>query len=255
MVFKIDCSCGSFIGNGRNNNEDNFYFNKKHLPLINKGLKNPIKCEKTTGDPVVFAVFDGIGGESNGEEAAYVASEIFGKESKILEEIAMSGKEYMYRTCEKANNSIDKIRTEKHLKTMGTTVAAVFLSQDEIVACNVGDSKIFRIRDKKMIQISEDHTDEKILASIGINKKPVLLQYLGLPATEMIIEPFASKGDIRKDDAYVLCSDGVTDVLDVNKIYEIVCNNNADDAVRFLLAEVDKDNGTDNATVIVIKVI
>ena len=80
MVFTINASCGSFVGNGRNNNEDNFYFNKKHLPVPNKGLKNPIKCKCTTDDPIVFAVFDGMGGESKGEEASCLSSEIFSEE-------------------------------------------------------------------------------------------------------------------------------------------------------------------------------
>ena len=255
MVFTLNASCGSFIGNGRNKNEDNFYFNKKHLPVPNKGLKNPIKCKGSTDDPIVFALFDGMGGECKGEEASCLASEVFAEEVKKLEELALSGKEFMYETCEKANTAVNELRVEKQLTSMGTTVAAIFFSQDEVVACNMGDSKIFRIRDKKMIQISEDHTDEKIMSAMGIKKKPVLLQYIGVPDTEMSIEPYISKGDIQSEDVYVLCSDGVTDVLDINEMYEIICSNSADEAVRQILAEVNKKDGTDNSTVIVIKMV
>lgn len=255
MVFTLNASCGSFIGNGRNNNEDNFYFNKKHLPVPNKGLKNPIKCKGSTDDPIVFALFDGMGGECKGEEASCLASEVFAEEFKKLEELALSGKEFMYETCEKANTAVNELRVEKQLTSMGTTVAAIYFSQDEVVACNMGDSKIFRIRDKKMIQISEDHTDEKIMSAMGIKKKPVLLQYIGVPDTEMSIEPYISKGDIQSEDVYVLCSDGVTDVLDINEMYEIICSNSADEAVRQILAKVNKKDGTDNSTVIVIKMV
>ena len=255
MVFTLNASCGSFIGNGRNKNEDNFYFNKKHLPVPNKGLKNPIKCKGSTDDPIVFALFDGMGGECKGEEASCLASEVFAEEFKKLEELALSGKEFMYETCEKANTAVNELRVEKQLTSMGTTVAAIYFSQDEVVACNMGDSKIFRIRDKKMIQISEDHTDEKIMSAMGIKKKPVLLQYIGVPDTEMSIEPYISKGDIQSEDVYVLCSDGVTDVLDINEMYEIICSNSADEAVRQILAEVNKKDGTDNSTVIVIKMV
>jgi len=255
MVFTLNASCGSFIGNGRNKNEDNFYFNKKHLPVPNKGLKNPIKCKGSTDDPIVFALFDGMGGECKGEEASCLASEVFAEEVKKLEELALSGKEFMYETCEKANTAVNELRVEKQLTSMGTTVAAIYFSQDEVVACNMGDSKIFRIRDKKMIQISEDHTDEKIMSAMGIKKKPVLLQYIGVPDTEMSIEPYISKGDIQSEDVYVLCSDGVTDVLDINEMYEIICSNSADEAVRQILAEVNKKDGTDNSTVIVIKMV
>lgn len=70
MAFTLHAACGSFIGMGRSNNEDNFYFNKKHLPVPNKGMNNPLTYTGATDDPVVFAVFDGMGGESRGEDAA-----------------------------------------------------------------------------------------------------------------------------------------------------------------------------------------
>lgn len=253
MVFTYNASCGSFSGNGRNHNEDNFYFNKKHLPITNKGLKNPIKCKGTTDEPFVFAIFDGLGGAAKGEEASCLASEIFAEETKKLDELALSGKEFMLQTCEIANTAVNELAKEKQLGTMGTTMAALYFSQDEVVACNMGDSKVFRIRGKKMIQISEDHTDEKIMSAMGLKKKPVLLQYLGIPDTEMSIEPYISKGDVQSEDVYVICSDGVTDVIDFNLIYEIISDNSADEAVRQILAEVDKKDGSDNATVIVAK--
>lgn len=253
MVFTYNASCGSFSGNGRNHNEDNFYFNKKHLPIANKGLKNPIKCKGTTDEPFVFAIFDGLGGAAKGEEASCLASEIFAEETKKLDELALSGKEFMLQTCEIANTAVNELAKEKQLGTMGTTMAALYFSQDEVVACNMGDSKVFRIRGKKMIQISEDHTDEKIMSAMGLKKKPVLLQYLGIPDTEMSIEPYISKGDVQSEDVYVICSDGVTDVIDFNLIYEIISDNSADEAVRQILAEVDKKDGSDNATVIVAK--
>ena len=255
MALILKASCGSFIGNGRSNNEDNFYFNKKHLPISNKGLKNPIKCEGTTDEPVVFAVFDGMGGECNGEEAAGLAVKVFSQEFKKLDELALSGKEFMYTACDKANEAVNEMRMRKQVSSTGTTVAALYFSQDEVVACNVGDSKIYRIRDQKMMQISEDHTDVKIMSAVGIQKKPVLLQYLGIPNTEMAIEPYVAKGDLQSGDVYVLCSDGVSDVVATDEMYTVVCSNSADESVRQILAEVNKKGGADNATIIVIKTV
>ena len=254
MVFTVNAACGSFVGTGRGNNEDNFYFNKKHLPVPNKGMKNPIKYSGDTDEPVVFAVFDGMGGECQGEEAARLSSEVFSSEYKKLEELAVSGKEFMYNCCEKANAAVNQFRRDMQLSASGATVAAIHFYQEEVVACNVGDSKIFRIRDKKMLQISEDHTDEKIMSAMGIKKKPVLLQYIGIPETEMAIEPYISKGELEAEDVYVLCSDGVTDVVDAADMYEIICNFGADEAVKQILAEVNRRNGADNATVIIIKI-
>lgn len=254
MAFTLHAACGSFIGMGRSNNEDNFYFNKKHLPVPNKGMNNPLTYTGATDDPVVFAVFDGMGGESRGEDAARISSEIFSAEYKKLDELVVSGKAFLYDCCDKANAAVNQFRRDMQLTATGSTVSAIYFSQDEVVACNVGDSKIFRIRDKKMLQISEDHTDEKIMSAIGIKKKPVLLQYIGFPDTEMAIEPYISKGELESEDVYVLCSDGVTDAVDVSDMYEIICNADAEDAVKQILAEVNRRNGADNATVIVIKI-
>ncbi len=254
-MFVFNAACGCFLGNGRDNNEDNFYFNKKRLKPSNKGMKNPLKYKDTTEEPVLFAVFDGMGGASRGEEASYCASEIFGKKLKDLEEFVISGKEFMYEACDAANEVVNEIAKENRLGTMGTTVAALYFYQDEVIACNVGDSKIFRIRDQKMIQISQDHTDEKLLQSMGIEKKPVLLQYVGMPQAEMMLDPYVSKGDLESEDIYVICSDGITDVLSASDLYEIVCSNCPDEAVRQITAHVDRRNGQDNATVIVVRMV
>ncbi len=255
-MFNIEAACGCFIGNNRENNEDNFYFNKKRLPQINKGLKNPLKCRVNTNEAVFFAVFDGMGGEAKGEEASFIASEVFSDEFKRNEELAISGKEFIAVSCQKATEKINSILKEENVSSMGATVAVLYLSQNEVVAGNVGDSKIFRIRNNQMLQISEDHTDEKILKSMGIQKKPVLLQYIGIPDTEMAVEPYISKGELASGDIYLLCSDGVTDVLNTNQIFDIVSTfENADEIVKQLLAKVDVADGADNATVIVVKIL
>ncbi len=255
MSLSFSSACGSFIGNDRESNEDNFYFNKKRLPNTNKGLKNPLQFDTTTTDPVLFAVFDGLGGESRGEDAAYLACEIFAKEYKSLEEIALSGKEFMLKTCEKANKKIIELAQDNQLTAMGTTVAALYISSAEVVACNMGDSKIFRIRDKEMVQISQDHTDEKIMKAIGVSKKPVLLQYLGVSDELMSIDPYITKGEVQKDDIYILSSDGVTDAISLSDLYNLALKYEPKEAVQQILALVDKQNGADNATLIIIKIL
>jgi len=255
MVFTLDAACGAFIGMGRTSNQDNFYFHKKHLPIPNKGMKNPLTHTTTTEEPEIFAVFDGMGGECRGEEAACICGEIFAEERKKLQELAISGKEFLYTCCEKANTEVNKRRREQQLSSMGSTVAALYFCQNEAVACNVGDSKVFRIRGGQMLQISEDHTDEKLLSAMGIQKRPVLLQFLGVPEEEMAIEPYVIKGDVEHGDAYVLCSDGVTDVVSASELYEFVRRFNAAEAANQIIAQVKKRNGSDNATVIVIKIV
>ncbi len=252
-MIKFNASCGCYIGDGRENNQDNFYFFKKHMPSFNKGLKNPLKYSGNTDDIQVFGVFDGMGGEHRGEEAAFMACEVFAEEHKRLEQLALSGKEFIYKSCDEASRRIYARSEELKLNGMGTTAAVLYFSQDEVVAGNVGDSRIFRIRNKKMVQISEDHTDERLLSTMGINKKPVLLQYLGIPDTEMEIVPYVTKGNVENGDIYVICSDGVTDVLNINELYKEVSVGSADTSVSSVIACVRKKNGKDNTTVTVIK--
>lgn len=254
MTFMVNAACGSFVGTDRSINEDNFYFNKKHLPVPNKGLESPLVFRGSTDEPVLLAVFDGMGGECKGEDAARLSSEMFNTEYRKLDELAIPGKDFLYACCERANFAVNQLRQEKHLSAAGATAAAVYFFQDEVFACNVGDSKVFRVRNKKMLQISEDHTDEKIMSAIGIRKKPVLLQYLGIPDTEMTVEPYISKGELESGDVYILCSDGVTDTVDVSVLYELVCRYSVDEAVKRILTEVNRKNGADNATIIVIKI-
>lgn len=254
MIFDYSAACGCFLGGGYRNNEDNFYFNSKHLPVENRGLKKPIKHLGSTEKEALFCVFDGMGGESAGEMAACIASEIFAEQIKKFDGLAVSGKEIMCESCKAANEAICTYAMEQQLGATGTTVAAVLLIQDEIISCNIGDSKIFVVRDHLMLQISEDHTDEKIMSFVGVKKKPVLLQYLGIPNTEMAIDPYITKGNLASGDRYIICSDGVTDVIAMNDIFEIVENNDPNEAVLQIIYQVNKHNGLDNATVIVIKI-
>lgn len=254
MIMTVNAACGCFLGNGREENEDNFYFNKKRLQVPNLGLKYPLKFCGNTDEPVLFAVFDGMGGAAMGQKAAEIASRCFCDESKKLEELAISGKEFLYKTCECADAQINEYRTAQQLSVVGTTVAAVYLHADEVVACNVGDSKIFRIRDKTMLQISTDHTDEKIMKAIGIDKKPVLLQYLGHDDQQMMLDPYISKGELCPSDIYIICSDGVTDVLTLEELYELSCIPDPLEAVQKILSGVRELNGSDNATTIVISI-
>ena len=255
MIYEIKAACGCFIGTARDNNEDNFLFGGKHLDKENVGVKTPVEFEGKSNENIVFSVFDGLGGHACGEEASFCAAKAFLREEEELRTVVMSGKEFYAKAVYKANEEICLSAKQSGMKGMGSTVASVSFFQDEVYACNVGDSKIFRMRDFQMAQISEDHTDEKILRAIGSTKKPSLMQYLGIPAEEMTIEPFITKGELQKDDIYIVCSDGITDVLASNEIYDFTKNSaSLSNAVKNILNEVNVRNGADNATIIIAKV-
>lgn len=254
--YQLEASCYSYLGEGRSSNEDNFYFNKKRLVKKNRGMNKSISSVEVLEKPVAFAVFDGIGGASYGEEASYIASKIFSESIKELDDVVVSEKEFLFNICKKSNYAVNMFATQKQISQMGTTIAALLFEEEEVHVCNVGDSRAFLFRDDKLIQISKDHTDEDFLKSIGVEKKPSLLQYIGMASEEGELDPFISKGRIRENDIYVLCSDGVTDCINVKELYETIkCQDNPEKIVTCIINMVKESIGQDNATIIVIKII
>ena len=73
-MYRVTAACGCNIGKVRRNNEDNFYFDGCFLPQENTGLEIIKGYQGKLSQPICFGVFDGMGGEACGEEAAYLAA-------------------------------------------------------------------------------------------------------------------------------------------------------------------------------------
>ncbi len=254
MKSEFNSACSCFIGYGRENNEDNFCFNKKHLPEQNNGIKTPLEYSSSTENNQLFAVFDGLGGEAHGEKAAFIASEVFLNEYEKLDKLVVPGTEMLESMCNKAHTTIISELNGNNVRSAGSTVAALYLLGEEVVICNVGDSRVYRIRDNEMALVSKDHTDERILASMGIDKAPVLLQYLGNGDIGKETEPFISKGKLKSGDIFILCTDGVSDVLEAYEIMQASTDGDAYAAAAEIIGRVEAAKGSDNATVMVIKI-
>ena len=133
---------------------------------------------------------------------------------------------------------------------MGTTAAMLCFAKRRIVLCNIGDSKVFSITRRKIEQISMDH---KAAAAYGC--KPAIFQYLGIPSEESRIEPYFAKGRYVRNSNYLICSDGLTDMVSLEKIQEIVLNFPVDTAVEELVTAALAGGGKDNITVILCRIV
>lgn len=254
-IYNLEASCCSYLGGGRSANEDNFYFNKKRLVKQNSGMHKLINTSASLEKPVAFAVFDGIGGASYGEEASYISAKVFSESMKEFDDVVLDEKKFLFNICRKANYAVNSFAQQKQISQIGSTIVSLLFADNEVFVCNVGDSKAFLFRDDKFIQISKDHTDEEFLKSIGVDKKPSLLQYIGISNEEGGLDPFISKGKIKKDDIYVLCSDGITDSLDAQSVFETLKGElDTNDMVEKIINDVKQADGQDNATIIVIKI-
>ncbi len=252
MKYIINGACKSVIGNVRENNEDNYYFDFKTLKEDNEG-NNKIKITQFENtDNVVCSVFDGMGGEAKGERASYLASSTLKQYIQENTNSKLIWEEYI----ETANEKICKEMLPN--QRMGTTMAAVQFLENSINICNIGDSRIYGFKNKKLEQLSEDHTDAKIQEKLNINNtrtKARLTQHLGIRKNEMILNPYKNKYDYTKFEKILLCTDGLTDMLTDKEIEHIMSKKlDSKDIVDALVEKALEKGGTDNITVIVLEI-
>lgn len=242
MAYKIEYFCVSNIGKCRKQNQDNFICDGKILPFQNEGTYNALHGEVDVKDNPLFGVFDGMGGEDCGEMAAYLAAQ-----EALQLKVADNPENELIKYCKRANEHICDYAQNHHLNAMGTTAALLLFFEKRIYLCNIGDSKIFMFSNRKLEQISFDHVGMKV----G-DKKPPLLQNLGIPEEELQIEPYLASGLYQKGDCFLLCSDGLTDMVEEKEIAEVLYKTNRTQIVEHLLGKALNRGGKDNISFIVL---
>ncbi len=253
MKYKIEASCGCNMGKIRKNNEDNFFFDGKCLEADNDGLKNPVCIEDPLKNGLCIAVFDGMGGENYGEIAAHSAARKMQQIQRTLADYFVSEKKYLLRLSTQLNDAVVQAKNELCTDRMGTTIVALYFSSRHVYVCNVGDSRAYRLRDGEFQQISVDHIEKRPGRE---HKKAPLTQHLGIDPQYMLIEPHIAKGILQSGDMYLLCSDGLTDMLTNFEISDIMLKSeNTETCVSELIDRALEHGGRDNITVIVCKII
>lgn len=252
MRFSIDAACGCSTGKIRKNNEDNFYFDDKCLELDNQGLRNPVSFSDRIKNGLCLAIFDGMGGENFGEVAAYTAARQMQSTARALSDYFISERKYLLRLTMKLNDAIVEAKKQLCTDRCGSTMIALYFSSSYVYTCNIGDSRAYRLRDGEFLQLSVDHVEKR---PEGERKKAPLTQHLGIDPEDMQIEPYIAKGKISKGDIYLLCSDGLTDMLTNFEISDIMltCEEPADCAQKLIRVALEH-GGRDNITVIVCKI-
>ena len=253
MRYAIQAACGCHTGKIRKNNEDNFYFDGKCLEIDNNGLKHPVYIEDALKNGRCFAVFDGMGGEQYGELASYAAARQMQTTTRNLTDFFIPEKAYLTRLAMELDKKVNTIQAEKQTEHIGTTLVSLYFSGRYVYVCNVGDSRAYRLRDGEFLQLSKDHVERYPGRE---SQKAPLTQYLGVGSEDMEIDPYIAKGEIKTGDLYLLCSDGLTDMLTNFEITDIMLNNdNVEDCVQALIQAALEHGGRDNITVIICRLI
>ena len=247
-AFEIDASVQTDKGCVREINEDSGRMVRPADPalLASKGT--------------LVVVADGMGGHSAGEVASQMAADLV---TRVYYETKAEPSAALKRAVEEANRRIHQAAAEDEAKHgMGTTCTALALCGGRAYAAHVGDSRLYMLRAGKLYQLSEDHSAVNEMVKLGIitkeqarthEDKNVILRALGTtPEVEVsVIEPFA----VREGDRYLLCSDGLHDLVLEDEIASIL-SESADihAAGERLIALAKERGGHDNITVGIIAI-
>lgn len=227
-------------------NEDNFCFNGIGMPEVHDDLEENLTAE--VGGQWV-AVFDGIGGLPRGEEASYLAAKtLLDEERPWTEQDEQNYETILLQMLKKINDNITSWRKDRKITKMGTTMSALKFGQEAIYGLSIGDSRIYRMHDGKLEQLSTDHTFRR-----PGHMKSALTEYLGkehqaeFPENSFFCVPY------EKDDRYLICSDGLTDMLEESKIKSRM-EQPLEEAVTSLIEETIRMGADDNTTIILAEV-
>lgn len=247
--MRITACAVSHPGTCRERNEDAFYLNGA-VPYFDK----PSMYRGSTAKPIVAGVFDGMGGISAGDRASYLATEA----ARAAQERYTDGdvRELLLDICRDANAAVceDMQATGQR---MGATASMLCFANDRAVVCNVGDSPIFLFRSSRLTELSHAHTERETFVevygeeAIPPGKKFKLTQHIGIFPEEMEIEPHVTVKKLRIGDRFLICSDGLTDMVSRAEIAAVLCLGlSASRTAGRLIRRALEAGGKDNVTVV-----
>jgi PPM family protein phosphatase len=214
----------------------------------------PAAVEHSLAEPVICLVADGMGGHAAGEVASRaVAEHLARRAAEATDEAAIA------RLLHEANDELFALMAESPLwYGMGTTVAGVALGPSGAIAFNVGDSRVYGIEPGALVQLSTDDTPGPKLPDgrTAVYRSSIISQVLGgygpdTPgeriAPHLLCEPLADSA------RYLICSDGLTDLLDPAAI-EALLDDDDQASVQALFEAAMAAGGDDNVSLILLRV-
>jgi serine/threonine protein phosphatase PrpC len=249
--------------------------------IISAGKTDTGKARKNNEDAYLaddgiglYAVADGIGGHEGGEVASRTAIE--GLSRVVRERFARSDHNTpahgipaegntagvtLSRAFTLANSLIRRTADENPaLLRMGTTMTALLFRETIVHVAHVGDSRAYRLRAGVLAQVTDDHTviaDQMragLLTPEQARRNPyrhVITRALGIDPE---LEVDSREIEVRPDDAFLLCTDGLTEMVDDETIRRILEGASAQEASERLVREANDRGGVDNITVVVIQI-
>jgi serine/threonine protein phosphatase PrpC len=209
--------------------------------------------------PPLFAVADGMGGAQAGEVASKLAAlALEGGDSDGLH-----GIESIDMLIQEANRRIyDRASADPTASGMGTTMTVALVEGMTVAIGHVGDSRAYLVRGEQMEQLTEDHSlVNELLKSGKLSEEEAQVH----PQRSVITRAVGTDPDVDVDgftieaeegDVFLICSDGLSDMVDDEEILELVHQNrdDLDQAVKALVAAANRGGGEDNITAVAFQI-
>jgi len=213
----------------------------------------------------LFIVADGMGGHAAGEVASEMAVQIISRELAGITEINNGDNAAAVKVAEavkKANSKIyERTITEVDKQGMGTTASVLILTGSRYLIGQVGDSRVYLLRDGKLRQLTKDHSyvqeqvDAGFLTPEQARYHPysnVITRCVGASDS---VEPDTYNGEVKTGDVYLVASDGLTGMVDDRRLQQLLFSRATPGrVVDALISEANGRGGLDNITAIVVQV-
>jgi len=240
-LLSLSYGVGTDVGRRREDNQDSYgVINTEYLKF--------------------YIVADGMGGAKGGAIASSLAVKTV---EEALGKLQRLSTDQIANAFSRANAEIFKHASEdESFAGMGTTMVGLAFFDTKMLVVNVGDSRAYRVRGDKIVQLTDDHTLVNDLVRNGAitpaqaENHPVahmLTRSLG-PCPDVDVEVFFVEDGPAKNDIYLLCSDGLYNVVSKDEMLTILKNKSIDEAIPDLIALANERGGPDNITIIIVQV-
>lgn len=228
------------VGRNRNTNQDYIFYSEEPVGMF----------------PNLFMVADGMGGHKAGDYASSYCVKRFVELANEIKEphiVLLMGK-----IIEKVNEEIyERANQEEQYSGMGTTIVVAVIEDHTMYVMNIGDSRLYVVGEE-IIQITMDHSYVEELIRKGLDKEiaknhPYKHQITRAIGAEKKVKPDFFEVSLKEEEQILLCSDGLTNMVDDDEIMEIMQEEDTiEKSVKRLVSQANFYGGRDNISAIVV---
>ena len=210
----------------------------------------------------IFIVADGMGGHAAGEVASEMTVQIISRELHDLRDADGTAEERVSDSIRLANRAVyERTMQESDKQGMGTTASVLLVSGTRYLIGQVGDSRIYLLRDGALKQLTKDHSyvqeqvDAGLLTPEQARYHPYSNVITRCVGASDAVDPDTYSGELKAGDTFLVASDGLTGMVDDRRLQQLLLSRaSAGRVVDALIAEANYRGGLDNITAIVVQI-